>query len=107
MGYLAASKLLANADRWRDDSVFSRDAIDLAFMDLPPRRLAPALHKAMEAYGASVVTDLQRALETLRDRSGRLTRCLTALSIRQPPALVLQKLRLLGRRLAATAELLR
>ena len=36
---LAASKLLANSDRWRDDSAFSRDVIDLAMMDLPPRRL--------------------------------------------------------------------
>lgn len=105
-GDLATSKLLANADRWRDDGIFSRDAIDLAFMELPPRRLAPALRKAMDAYGTNVATDLQRALETLRGRAERLARCITALSIREPPALVLQKLRLLGRRLAAASELL-
>ena len=29
---MAASKLLANSDRWADDSVFSRDIIDLAMM---------------------------------------------------------------------------
>ena len=29
---LAAEKLLANADRWADDSVYSRDLIDLAMM---------------------------------------------------------------------------
>ena len=100
---LAASKLLANADRWRDDSVFSRDAIDLAFMDLPPRRLAPALRKAMDAYGESVAIDLQRALHVLRTRQGWLARCVAALSIEEPPARVLQRLRLLGRRLGTTA----
>lgn len=45
-GDLAASKLLANADRWRDDSVFSRDIIDLAMLDLPPRLLQPAARGA-------------------------------------------------------------
>ncbi len=102
---LATSKLLANADRWREDGVFSRDAIDLAFMALPPRRLAPALRKAMDAYGVDVATDLRRAVETLRGRDGRLARCIAALSIRQPPALVMQKLRLLERRLAAVSAL--
>lgn len=96
---LAASKLLANADRWRDDSVFSRDAIDLAFMDLPPRRLAPAFRKAMDAYGADVATDLERALGALRGREGWLARCVAALSIREPSAAVVQRLRALGRRL--------
>ena len=31
---MATSKLLANADRWSDDGVFSRDVIDLAMMRL-------------------------------------------------------------------------
>lgn len=30
---MATSKLLANSDRWADDSVFSRDIIDLAMMN--------------------------------------------------------------------------
>lgn len=98
---LAASKLLANADRWRDDSVFSRDAIDLAFMDLPPRKLRPALDKAFAAYGPSVATDLEKALAKLRERNGWLLRCLAALSIHEPPAAIHQKLRRLGRRLLA------
>ncbi|HET6588049.1 MAG TPA: nucleotidyl transferase AbiEii/AbiGii toxin family protein [Oleiagrimonas sp.] len=96
---LAASKFLANADRWPDDSVFSRDVIDLAMLDMPPRQLAPALRKAWEAYGATVVTDMRRALDTLRDRPGRLERCIKALSIALPPAAVQQRLRSLARRL--------
>jgi hypothetical protein len=101
---LAACKLLANADRWRDDSVFARDAIDLAMLDLPPRNLRPALAKAMGAYGSGVVTDMQKALASLRERPDRLRRCMLALSIMLPPAVVQQKLRSLSRRLASTGE---
>lgn len=101
---LATSKLLANADRWRDDSVFGRDAIDLAMMDLPPQRLRPALHKAMQAYGQNVVVDLEKALEALRGRPGWLVRCTQAMAINLPPAAVLQKIRLLARRLVAASE---
>ena len=47
---LAASKLLANADRWLDDGVFSRDLIDLAMM--APR--LPLLREAV-AKGEKVL----------------------------------------------------
>ena len=97
---LATTKLLANVDRWRDDSVFSRDAIDLAFMPLPPRVLAPALHKAGEAYGkGDVLLAFEQALQALRERIGWLQRCIAALSIREPPAALVQRLRRLERRL--------
>lgn len=98
-GDLASSKLLANSDRWADDSVFARDAIDLAMLDLPPRRLAPALEKAIAAYGNSVMEDMQAALQRLRERPGWLQRCMAALSIRLPPAVMQQRLRHLARRL--------
>lgn len=101
---LAACKLLANADRWRDDSVFARDVIDLAMLDLPPRDLRPALEKVIPAYGVGVLADMQKALTSLRERPDWLHRCLQALSIRLPPALVQQKLRALARRLASAAE---
>ncbi|HET9031770.1 MAG TPA: nucleotidyl transferase AbiEii/AbiGii toxin family protein [Dokdonella sp.] len=103
---LAASKLLANSDRWNDDSVFARDAIDLAMLDLPPRKLRPALGKAMTAYGSVVVTDMEKALASLRERPDWLRRCMLALSITLPPAAVQQKLRSLARRLATVAEAL-
>lgn len=101
---LAASKLLANADRWRDDSVFSRDAIDLAMLDLAPRHLRPALEKARAAYGDAVVTDLQQALDSLRDRPEHLQRCLRALSMHMAPAQLQQHLRTLQRRLTLAAS---
>jgi hypothetical protein len=100
---LAASKLLANSDRWRDDSAFSRDAIDLAMMDLPPRRLLPAVEKARQAYGEAVVTDLRRALDSLRARPAHLERCMRALSMTLPQGSLLQRLRALGRRLDRVA----
>lgn len=100
---LAASKLLANADHWRDDSVFSRDAIDLAMMDQPPRRLRPALEKARHAYGDAVCIDLDKALKRLRGDPAYLQRCLGALSMTLPPAALQQRLRTLQRRFDAVA----
>jgi hypothetical protein len=99
----AASKLLANADRWRDDSVFSRDAIDLAMMNQPPRRLRPALEKARCAYGDVVRIDLDKTLKRLRGDPVHLQRCLGALSMTLPPAALQQRLRALQRRLDVVA----
>lgn len=96
---LAASKFLANADRWRDASVFCRDAIDLAMMDLPPRRLRPGLEKAAGAYGPAAANEMMAALDALRDREGWLVRCLRAMSVELAPARVQQQLRKLRRRL--------
>lgn len=100
---LAASKLLANSDRWRDDSAFSRDAIDLAMMDLPPRRLHPAVDKAGQAYGEAVVVDMRRALEMLRERPAHLERCMRAMSMTLTPGALQQRLRVLARRLDRVA----
>lgn len=96
---LAASKLLANADRWRDDSTFSRDAIDLAMLDLPPRSLRPALDKARAAYGEAVVTDMHSALDRLRHDPAHLQRCMRAMSMILPMAVLQQRLRTSQRRL--------
>lgn len=96
---LAASKLLANSDRWADDSVFARDAIDLAMMDLPPRQLRPAIDKARAAYGDVVTRDMLRALAALRERKGHLARCMRAMSMTLPIAAVQQRLRALRLRL--------
>lgn len=96
---LAASKLLANSDRWRDDSAFSRDAIDLAMMNLPPRGLRPALGKAAQAYGDAAAADMRLALDALRKRPAHLERCIRALAMAMPPAALQQRLRTLQRRL--------
>lgn len=100
---LAASKLLANADRWHDDSVFSRDAIDLAMMDLPPRRLRPVIDKARQAYGDAAVEDMRRALDALRERPLHLERCMRMMVMTMPPAVLQQRLRTLRRRLDRAA----
>jgi hypothetical protein len=78
---LAAEKLLANADRWADDSVYSRDLIDLAMMRADRRLLESACAKAEGAYGQSVRSSLSQAVDALETRRGRLEECMTALSI--------------------------
>ena len=52
---MATSKLLANADRWRDDAVLCRDLIDLAMMAPPKKLLRRAIDKARAAYSDSVI----------------------------------------------------
>lgn len=101
---LAASKLLANSDRWADDGVFARDVIDLAMLNLPPKQFALALQKARAAYGAAVVQDLRSALRRLREDPRWLQRCLDALSIHFPRAAMQQNLRRLARRLDVAAD---
>jgi hypothetical protein len=94
---LAASKLLANSDRWPDDGVFSRDLIDLAMMRPSLALLRAAVAKAEGAYGAAVLRDLDRAIERMHARTGRLERCLQAMAMTLPPALVWQRIRALRR----------
>lgn len=78
---LAAEKLLANADRWRDDAVHHRDLIDLAMQALPRPALVQACRKAESAYGDSVRSSLAAAVQHLRDHPDRLGECMGALSI--------------------------
>ncbi len=100
---MATSKLLANSDRWADDSVFSRDLIDLAMMQPRGKLLQAALQKASLAYGASVQTDLARAIEVLTRREGHLERCMQAMRMTLPKALLWQRIKALtARRTSAT-----
>lgn len=92
---LAASKLLANSDRQADDGVFSRDVIDLAMMNLRLPLLQAALAKAELAYGASVARDLAKAIDRLQDRAGWLERCMQAMAMTLPKAVVWQRVRAL------------
>ena len=88
---MAASKLLANADRWRDDAVRSRDLIDLAMMAPPKKLLKLAIAKAKNAYGDSVETALSKAMQDLRDRPHRLDDCMKAMRITSVPKALLWK----------------
>jgi len=87
----AASKLLANSDRWRDDAVLSRDLIDLAMMAPPKALLRQAIAKAQGAYGASIEADLRQAIQTLRERPHRLDQCMQAMCMTTVPKALLWK----------------
>jgi Nucleotidyl transferase AbiEii toxin, Type IV TA system len=100
---MAATKLLANSDRHADDGVFSRDVIDLAMMDLPLPALRAAYTKAEAAYGPAVGRDLAKAIDSLRHRHGWLERCMQAMAIDLPKALLWQKIRALQRVLPTPA----
>jgi hypothetical protein len=97
---LAAEKLLANADRWNDDSVYSRDLIDLAMQRADRALLQAACAKAEGAYGNSVRRSLAKAVEALQKSHGRLEQCMRALSITTvTKAQLWQAIRKLGRAL--------
>lgn len=99
---LVATKLLANADRWRDDAAHSRDLIDLAMMAPPKTLLRQAVAKAALAYGASVEADLRKAIEDLRARPHRLDVCMQALRMdTMAKAQLWSRIRALGRALDA------
>jgi hypothetical protein len=89
---LVASKLLANVDRWADDSVMSRDIIDLAMLQPTDETWMAALKKAEEAYGAVVLQSLEKARARLIENPQRLARCVQALQIKTPSALLYQRL---------------
>ena len=99
---LAAQTLLANADRRADDSVYSRDLIDLAMMRADRRLLEAACVKAEGAYGKSVRSSLSQAVDALETRRGRLEAGMTALSIDGVTrAQLWQAIRTVARRLLA------
>lgn len=78
---MVTSKLLANSDRWRDDSVMSRDIIDLAMMAPPKALMSLGIAKAQGAYGESVTADLVNAVKDLRARPHRLDQCMRAMAM--------------------------
>ncbi len=92
---LAASKLLANSDRQADDGTFNRDVIDLAMMALPLPALRASLAKAEQAYGPVVSRDLGKVIDRLQERHGWMERCMQAMAITLPKAVIWQKIRAL------------
>lgn len=94
---MATCKLLANADRWSDDGVFSRDVIDLAMMSPTLPLLRKAVQKAQGAYGLAITRDLERAIERLQHRQDWLERCMQVMGMTLPKAVVWSKIRALRR----------
>lgn len=99
---LATSKLLANADRWSDDGVFSRDVIDLAMMRPTLPLLRQVVTKAEQTYGQAICRDLEKAIDKLQTRHGWLERCMQAMAMQLPKAVLWQKVRALRRIVSAT-----
>lgn len=85
-----AEKLLAHADRGRDDSTHARDLVDLAFMagSWPEAHPRAAMAIAESAYGDAVARELGAGLSRFDDSDYR-RRCLDALSVRRAGALAL------------------
>lgn len=81
-----AEKLLANADRWNDESVCGRDVIDLAFMIIkwPREDAAAGADRARVAYGKIVDGALKKAVTAMQERKPWAKRCVTALAITDP-----------------------
>jgi hypothetical protein len=69
-----------------DDSVMSRDLIDLSMLNHDVSLDAQGLAKAERAYGRSVSDAFQKAKPHLLERDQRLRRCMTALKIDMPEA---------------------
>ena len=95
---MTVSKMLANADRWGDDGVFSRDLIDLAMMNPRLPLLRQAAAKAEQAYGNSVRNCLDKAIDRFLNRLGHAERCMEVMAMDCPKALLWQRMRGLSRR---------
>ena len=76
-----AEKLLANADRWADRSVLSRDIIDLSMMiDAWGGIPADALEKTTRVYGDSIHLALAKAT-LLKEDSDYMNKCLLGMQM--------------------------
>lgn len=89
---MATSKLLANSDRGMDMGVHCRDVIDLAMMNSSKLDLRKAVDKAEEAYGKAVLIDLSKVIDLIRAREDLLERCMIAMDVSVPRALLLQSI---------------
>lgn len=78
-----AEKFLANADRWADESVLSRDVIDLAFMveSWGSDAAAQGYALACAAYGDLTADCAKRAARKLLDGKTYLKRCVESLRV--------------------------
>ncbi|MBN1956614.1 MAG: nucleotidyl transferase AbiEii/AbiGii toxin family protein [Desulfuromonadales bacterium] len=90
---LFTEKLLSNSDRWRDDSVFSRDLIDLAMIDLPNKSKRQSIVKAENAYGLSIRSDLKKAIDRVEAQPEWLEYCRKSLAIQLPQAVLWKSIR--------------
>lgn len=78
-----AEKLLANVDRGLDESVHSRDLVDLAFLAKAhgAGTLNAGLSKARAAYGAAVLDYLERTVRRLHEDRAWFRTCVNELLV--------------------------
>lgn len=78
-----AEKVLANADRGLDESVASRDVIDVAYMieAWGTQALVEGMRKARDAYGKGAEASLRASAKKLLANKAYFKRCVTSLAI--------------------------
>ena len=96
---MTTCKLLANADRWYDDGAFNRDLVDLAMIRPTRKLLDAAVFKAQEAYGNAILDDLAKAIDRIENRSEWLERCMEAMAMTMPKAVLWKHIRRLKKAL--------
>ena len=89
---MAASKLLANSDRGLDMGMHCRDVIDLAMLNLNKTEFAEVITKSKAAYGEAILKDLSKVIDRLGEANGVLERCMKAMAISVPRALLWQNI---------------
>ncbi|WP_137917073.1 nucleotidyl transferase AbiEii/AbiGii toxin family protein [Hydrogenophaga sp. 2FB] len=89
---LVATKLMANADRYADESVMSRDLIDLAMLSPDGRLVGAGVAKARRAYGASIDKAFIKGRELLLHREGHLVKCMNAMQMTMVPDVLREKI---------------
>jgi hypothetical protein len=89
---MAVSKLLANSDRGLDMGMHCRDVIDLAMLNLSKAEFAEATTKSEAAYGEAILKDLAKVIDMLGEANGLLERCMKAMDVSVPRALLWQNI---------------
>jgi hypothetical protein len=89
---MAVSKLLANSDRGLDVGMHCRDVIDLAMLSLNKSEFAEATTKGEVAYGEAILKDLAKVIDMLGEANGLLERCMKAMDVSVPRALLWQNI---------------
>lgn len=85
---LTATKLMANADRYADDAMASRDLIDLAMLSDDAVLPVAGVAKARRAYGRSIQHAFTRSKDLLLEREGRLALCMKRMKMTLPEAVL-------------------
>jgi len=82
---LVATRLMANTDRYGDDSFMSRDIIDLAMLATDGILSPAGVTKARKVYQNGIDTAFVRAKAMLLESDGRVATCMRELKMKMPP----------------------